>query len=186
MRKLILTSKWIVDMNQKNQNCKNSQNCELPLSNGLRGRNRSVWDKAVSRKYYEELTLRVEEIAAAVCPRDPHRLADEVMEYVGRFLCDPSAGFEPDASFSRESDIVFMTLRADIERAVERSRQAKARAAVRRKAKMDAAGVTPQPVPGKATRPTVGEAPQSTTGEAPRPAAGAIYCAPTESRAPLM
>ncbi|MDE6378764.1 MAG: hypothetical protein K2K72_08480 [Duncaniella sp.] len=135
--------------------------------------------QAVSRKYYEDLKSRVEEIAAAVCPRDPHRLADEVMEYVGRFLCDPSAGFDPDPSFSRESDIVFMTLRADIERAVERSRQAKARAAARRRAKEDAAGVAPRPITGKA-RPTVSEAPQSTTGEAqptvgeaPRPAAGA-------------
>ncbi|MDE6377914.1 MAG: hypothetical protein K2K72_04125, partial [Duncaniella sp.] len=116
--------------------------------------NGKSWDRGVSRKYYEDLRGRVEEIALAVNRGNAGQIMDQVMGYVDAYLENPSAPFEPDSRSSNESDIIFLTLREDIARAVERSRRAKARAASRRKVKAaEPVEVTARREPGKRTKP---------------------------------
>ena len=96
----------------------------------------NAWDRPVSRKYYENLKQRINEIVTLVCGHENIVWVDEIIEYVDACLATPGDDFRIDSRHRNiECEVIFYALRNDIYRAVERSRRARARAMARRAAK---------------------------------------------------
>ncbi|MCM1356807.1 MAG: hypothetical protein NC212_10435 [Staphylococcus sp.] len=98
--------------------------------------------KNVSRKFYADICGRVADAATVVGGGET--AADEMRIVVERYIAD---GTEPGADEDMSVRLVFAILRPEIDKALERSRMAKARAALRREAKAVGGIVKPSETP---------------------------------------
>lgn len=98
--------------------------------------------KNVSKKFYSDICIRLAEAAAVVGGGETG--ADEMRAAVDRYIAD---GTVPGADEDVSVRLVFTILRPEIDKALERSRKAKTRAALRKKAKAGSEIVEPSETP---------------------------------------
>ncbi len=115
----------------------------------------------VSRKFYESLVLRVDEIARTF----PMKNADDFKAHTMQFIDCYLAGGDPDkdceAQFHNFSRIVFISLKDELDRAKRRSKLARKRSLARKRllarqkqsTQAQAAAETPANLPIPQTRP---------------------------------
>lgn len=98
--------------------------------------------KNVSKRFYSDICIRLAEATAVVGGGETG--ADEMRAAVDRYIAD---GIVPGADEDVSVRLVFTILRPEIDKALERSRKAKARAALRKKAKAGSGIVEPSETP---------------------------------------
>lgn len=91
------------------------------------------WTRPVSKKYYAGLKQRVGVIVGQLRCNDREKWIEWVMEIVDVYLRDHTVDPGEFSHTPRECDIIFLTIRGDIDRAIDRSLKAKSRAQTRRK-----------------------------------------------------
>lgn len=93
-------------------------------------------DLPVSRKFYAGLLCRVDEILRAVAPDYLNEFYRQAKRLIDNYLSDNMHSI-PDSEISPEVRIIFLTLKADIDRARQRSIRARQAAAARRSGSHD-------------------------------------------------
>ncbi|MDE6378500.1 MAG: hypothetical protein K2K72_07135 [Duncaniella sp.] len=86
----------------------------------------------VSRKFYESIRERVRSVVNEVVMCEDTDIIDQIMTYIDDYLKAPGEDLDFQVRQYNECEIIFLTLRGEIDRAIERSRRARTRAASRR------------------------------------------------------
>lgn len=94
----------------------------------------SVNSFPVSRKFYEGLRDRVRSIVISVIGVEDTDIIKQVLIYIDDYIKAPSKDYTLWVRGYRAPEIIFYSLRGEIDSALERSRRARARAAARRAA----------------------------------------------------
>lgn len=89
----------------------------------------------VSRKFYLSLSCRVSDIVKALSPEAPEDMQTRIMLFVDCYLNGGDPDTDCQAQFHSRCRIVFLSLKAEIDRAIARSREARKRAKRRQVAK---------------------------------------------------
>lgn len=89
-------------------------------------------DLPVSRKFYAGLLSRVDEILRAVAPDYLNEFSRQAKRLIDNYLSDNIHSI-PDSEISPEVRIIFLTLKAEIDSARQRSIRARQAAAARRR-----------------------------------------------------
>ena len=87
----------------------------------------------VSAKFYARICERVNSVVSTLMPPNADRRRDKVLRLIHAYLTDPVASAALLAEYKDNvCNVIFLTLRAELDAAIERSRRARARAAGRR------------------------------------------------------
>ena len=83
-----------------------------------------AWDRPVSRKFYEGLMVRVGEVLTAVFSDPSPEYFRNVKRMIDYYLND-DLGALPESQILPEARLIFLSLKAEIDQARERSRRAR-------------------------------------------------------------
>ena len=87
----------------------------------------------VSAKFYARICERVNSVVSTLMVPNADRRRDKVLRLIHDYLTDPGASAALLAEYKDNvCTVIFLTLRAELDAAIERSRRARARAAGRR------------------------------------------------------
>ena len=87
----------------------------------------------VSAKFYARICERVNSVVSTLMVPNADRRRDKVLRLIHDYLTDPVASAALLAEYKDNvCNVIFLTLRAELDAAIERSRRARARAAGRR------------------------------------------------------
>ena len=90
---------------------------------------------AVSKNYFKSLRLRVTEIVESICGFRNDEWIEFVMSMITDYINGESDAFFISGRACVECEVICLTLKAEIDKAMERSRRARERAALRRQEK---------------------------------------------------
>lgn len=96
---------------------------------------KAVAQLPVSRKFYKSLEARVAEIVEAIRGYRDDEWIEFVMSMINDYLLGAEKAFYVSGRASVECEVICLTLKAEIDKAVERSRRARERGAMRRNSK---------------------------------------------------